>query len=93
MKRSIMIMVAAFVLINPIIGLNAYAQLFSFRWGSQGNGDGQFDRPVDIATDSSGNVYITDQNNNRIQKFDRDGNFLTKWWSHFYHNICFIVAV
>ena len=32
-----------------------------------------------IAVDSSGNVYVADTWNNRIQKFDSDGNFITKW--------------
>ena len=32
-----------------------------------------------IAVDSKGNVYVVDRHNNRIQKFDSDGNFTTKW--------------
>jgi tripartite motif-containing protein 71 len=32
-----------------------------------------------IAVDSSSNVYVVDQNNNRIQKFTSDGKFITKW--------------
>jgi DNA-binding beta-propeller fold protein YncE len=77
----ISVMALSFMIANSILDSDAYAQVFSFKWGSQGNGDGQFDRPVGIAIDSSGNVYVTDQNNNRVQKFDRDGNFLTKWGS------------
>ena len=37
--------------------------------------------PEDVATDSSGNVYVVDFGNNRIQKFDSNGNFITKWGS------------
>ncbi|QLH31923.1 MAG: hypothetical protein HWD62_05290 [Cyclobacteriaceae bacterium] len=40
-----------------------------------GNGDGQFFFPLGIATDNSGNVYVTDTNNNRIQKFNSSGGF------------------
>jgi hypothetical protein len=29
--------------------------------------------------DSSGNAYVADYNNDRIQKFDSSGNFLIKW--------------
>jgi hypothetical protein len=29
--------------------------------------------------DSANNVYIVDTGNNRIQKFDSEGNFITKW--------------
>ena len=52
---------------------------FVREWGSIGTGDGQFDNPNGIATDSSGNVYVTDLYNDRIQKFDSNGNFITKW--------------
>jgi len=55
------------------------------QWGSLGSGDGQFDmslfydidRSGFVAVDSLGNVYVTE--NNRIQKFDANGKFLTKW--------------
>ncbi|MBP7279491.1 MAG: hypothetical protein KBA11_08775 [Sedimentibacter sp.] len=35
--------------------------------------------PLDIVVDISGNVYVSDFYNCRIQKFDSDGKFLTKW--------------
>jgi len=46
--------------------------------GISGNGDGQFNFPIGIVVDS-GNVYVADPNNHRIQKFDSSGTFLTKW--------------
>jgi uncharacterized repeat protein (TIGR01451 family) len=49
-------------------------------WGSQGTGDGQFGSyPYGVAVDATGNVYVSDRGNDRIQKFDRQGNFLLKW--------------
>ena len=39
-------------------------------WGSEGSGDGQFIGPDAVATDGSGNVYVADVGNHRIQKFD-----------------------
>jgi DNA-binding beta-propeller fold protein YncE len=45
------------------------------------SGDGQFFFPVGVAMDAAGNVYVADTGNDRIQKFDGLGNFLTKWGS------------
>lgn len=45
----------------------------------RGSGDGQFYYPMGIAVDSGGNVYVVDSNNNRVQKFDSNGKYLTKW--------------
>jgi streptogramin lyase len=50
--------------------------------GDWGSGDGEFDTPRGIAVDSDGNIYVADTNNDRIQKFDSDGNFITKWGSY-----------
>jgi NHL repeat/Beta-propeller repeat len=54
-------------------------------WGSQGTGNGQFEYPRGIATDSSGNVYVTDLIPNtlsyHVQKFTIDGMFITSWGS------------
>src|SRR5207253_5630265 len=35
-----------------------------------------------VATDASGNVYVADSGNHRIQKFDANGTFLTTWGMH-----------
>jgi streptogramin lyase len=40
-----------------------------------------FNTPDGIAVDAQGNLYVMDSGNNRIQKFDSDGNFLTLWGS------------
>ncbi|MBV7339090.1 hypothetical protein KFU94_64910 [Chloroflexi bacterium TSY] len=53
--------------------------VFDTLWGREGTGDGQFIGPVDVAVDSSGNVYVAEWENDRIQKFDNSGTFLTKW--------------
>ncbi|MEO7190484.1 MAG: 6-bladed beta-propeller [Vicinamibacterales bacterium] len=43
-------------------------------WGSRGSGPGQFSALRGIAVDGSGNVYVADSGNKRIQVFDGDGN-------------------
>jgi sugar lactone lactonase YvrE len=47
-------------------------------WGSSGTGPGQFQAPGGIAIDPAGNVYVADPGNNRVQKFDRNGTFLSR---------------
>ena len=48
-------------------------------WGSNGSGDGQFYYPEEIAVDGAGNVYVTEEGNHRVQKFDQNGSFLETW--------------
>ena len=49
-------------------------------WGSDGNGDGEFNDPTSVAVDPATNkVYVADPINKRIQVFDENGKFLTKW--------------
>jgi DNA-binding beta-propeller fold protein YncE len=49
-------------------------------WGSKGSGDGQFDDPTSVAVDAKTNtIYVADPRNKRIQVFDANGKFLSKW--------------
>jgi sugar lactone lactonase YvrE len=49
--------------------------------GGKGNGNGQFDSPHGIAADSAGNIFISDTNNGRIEKFSRTGAFVASFGS------------
>jgi tripartite motif-containing protein 71 len=40
---------------------------------------GQLRSPWGIAVDGAGDVYVADTGNHRIEKFDREGNFITQW--------------
>jgi DNA-binding beta-propeller fold protein YncE len=58
------------------------AHQFVTSWGSRGFGDGELGFPSGISVDSSkGYVYVADNGNNLIQKFDRNGSFITEWGS------------
>src|SRR5213592_803022 len=55
---------------------------FLLKWGiKSGTGNGELRSPWGVATDGSGNVYVADSGNHRIQKFDANGTFLTAWGS------------
>ncbi len=45
-------------------------------FGEHGSGPGEFDIPRDIACDSTGNLYVADTNNHRIQILTAEGKFL-----------------
>jgi len=40
---------------------------------------GQFRSPWGVVVDGQGDVFVSDAGNQRIQKFDREGNFITQW--------------
>lgn len=52
---------------------------YLFEWGTYGNKQGEFNIPHGIDLDTKGNIYVADRENNRIQKFDSDGNFIAVW--------------
>lgn len=52
---------------------------YLLQWGKKGSGEGQFDLPHSITLDHKGNVIVADRENNRLQKFDPEGNFLGQW--------------
>ena len=54
---------------------------FKRRWGGNGYGPGEFDEPGAVAVDANGNIYVADTGNNRIQKFNSRGGFVTQWGS------------
>ncbi len=52
---------------------------YALQWGGNGNANGQFKKPYGIEVDDMGNVYVTDSETNRIQKFTSDGKFISKF--------------
>ena len=52
---------------------------YVLQWGSRGTGPGEFGLPHNLAVDATGRVYVTDRDNQRVQVFSADGEFLTEW--------------
>jgi DNA-binding beta-propeller fold protein YncE len=55
--------------------------VFSTWFGSEGSGAGEFKHPVASAVDASGNVWVLDQGNDRVEKFSSAGGFLAAYGS------------
>lgn len=54
---------------------------FNGSFGGEGSDNGKFDMPFGITKDLNGTLYVIDSQNTRVQVFDSNGSFLTKWGS------------
>jgi len=52
---------------------------YFYAFGSEGSGNGQFKGPGGVAVDGSGNIWVADSGNNRIEKFEAPGKFLASY--------------
>lgn len=77
--RKLLLTVAALTLTASL----AIAQpAYITQWGSAGSANGQFDLPWGVAVNpNTGEVFVADQNNHRIQVFDGNGSFLRSFGS------------
>lgn len=56
-----------------------YPPVYSTKFGSEGSGSGQFKTPKLEAFDATGNLWVADMGNNRIEKFNSSGTFLAAY--------------
>jgi streptogramin lyase len=54
---------------------------YNTAFATKGSGNGQLSRPLGIARDSSGNLWVADADNNRIEKFNSKGEYLSQFGS------------
>lgn len=83
---SCLALAAALMVLSPTAALAGSSPGYQFdsAWPSlpqAGTGNGKFNNPTAVDLNATGDVYVVDSLNNRIQKFDSSGNFLTKWGS------------
>jgi NHL repeat len=65
---------------NKTLAQDKSSSIISYRyakqWGLGGSDPGQFLNPSGVTVDSKDNVYVTDDGNSRIQKFDSNGDLI-----------------
>jgi NHL repeat len=70
----------AFALLVFFVATAGASHGFTTQFGSTGSGDGQLSNPQGIAVDqTSGDLYVADTGNSRIEKFDAEGDFISAW--------------
>ena len=52
---------------------------YLMEWGKTGSAPGEFAMPHALSMDSQGRLFVADRGNQRIQIFDRQGQFLEEW--------------
>lgn len=76
--KKIVLMLGLLLITNILIAAD---MCYIGQWGSLGSGSTQFNTPIDIVIDEVSNtynvVYVLDQANNRVQKFDAVGNYIS----------------
>jgi len=63
---------------SRVVKFNKSGQ-FLKAWGKKGTAPGEFNLPHAVQIDNQGHVYVADRENNRIQIFDAEGNFLREF--------------
>ena len=73
---------ASSLILSPHLFSSVQAEEYTpaLKWGRFGLANSSFNLPEGIAVDpSSGNVFVADTANNRIQVFSSNGTFITAW--------------
>lgn len=52
---------------------------YLFSWGEPGTGPGEFNMPHGVWIDRQGRVLVCDRENDRVQIFSQEGEFLSMW--------------
>ena len=74
-SRSVCLVIKTLLLAFTLGAGTANAEVFLSQFGSQGSASGQFESPGGVAVDYLNNIYVTDKDNHRIQKFNSAGIF------------------
>ena len=75
----LLILIGIFSGFFPLLTLAQSGIVLKKQWGEFGSKPGQLKYPTMAAADKASNIYVVDQHNHRIQKFDPEGNFILMW--------------
>lgn len=65
---------------TPGVAFGGHLSAPTSQFGEPGSGNGQFAGPAGVAVDeASGDVYVIDGGNNRVEKFDAEGKYLSQF--------------
>ncbi|HTZ65686.1 MAG TPA: NHL repeat-containing protein [Solirubrobacteraceae bacterium] len=65
---------------TPAFALSQRGHVFDASFASKGAGAGELLRPTGIAVnEASGDVYVVDTGNNRLERFSASGDFISAW--------------
>src|ERR1044072_2409259 len=79
-KLILALVVSVAALFLTAVGSAGAATVYQSSIGGTGEGAGQFNRPASIAINhTSGDIYVVDRENTRIQQFTSGGNFIRAW--------------
>src|SRR5689334_4569277 len=79
-RWAVALLVSATALFLGVSRAHANEVKFKSAFGAAGALGGQFNSPAGAAVnDTTGDVYIADRGNNRIQEFNASGGFIRAW--------------
>jgi DNA-binding beta-propeller fold protein YncE len=75
-----LVLAATLLWCAPALALSQRGHVFSFAFGTKGSAAGQLSGPSGVAVnESSGDVYVVDSANNRVDRFTSSGAFVSAW--------------
>ena len=82
LTSGLLVLGSLVILQTQLINSASAEVTFLNTWGSSASGNGEFSYPWGIALSDTGQVYVADGENHRIQRFDADGNYQLQWGSN-----------
>ena len=78
-RRLVLGVMASMCWLASVLAVSPVSVSAATRFGSYGNEAEQLHAPIGVAVDATGDVYVGDSENDRVDKFDSAGNWLLAW--------------